>query len=168
MSITTETDNKFCDIFLNFEKKKSNDNSWESSAKRRFPWNIMPYLLFLPHVGRSFTAHSVPWQCRIAYLNQQQQQHFWKSGKIWNCRLLQIIGGALKVKSTIVWNKDKVAKILTVKDNNLNYLSIFCLAFPWFTLVGPCVVIKRNMVIGKWIKSPRGGVLLRWPLPKMN
>ena len=23
--------------------------------------------------------------------------YFWKSGKIWNCRLLQIIGGALRV-----------------------------------------------------------------------
>ena len=24
--------------------------------------------------------------------------YFWKSGKIWNCRLLQIIGGAFRVK----------------------------------------------------------------------
>ena len=36
---------------------------------RRFSWNIMPYWLIL------------------------------KSGKIWNCRLLQIIGGALRVKA---------------------------------------------------------------------
>ena len=26
-----------------------------------------------------------------------------KSGKIWNCRLLQIIGGALRVKGFVLW-----------------------------------------------------------------
>ena len=46
------------------------DITWESSASRRFSWIIMPYLFFV----------------------------FWKSGKIFNCRLLQYIGGALRVK----------------------------------------------------------------------
>ena len=46
------------------------DISWESSASRQFSW-----ISFL-----------------ICY--------FWKSGKIWNFRLLQIIGGALRV---ITW-----------------------------------------------------------------
>ena len=44
--ITTEADNKFCNIILNFKRKKE-WFSWESSAIRRFSWNIMPYLLFL-------------------------------------------------------------------------------------------------------------------------
>ena len=30
-----------------FSKKIRHDISWESSASRRFSWNIMPYLLFL-------------------------------------------------------------------------------------------------------------------------
>ena len=51
-----------------FSKEIRNYISWESSASRRFSWNIMPYLLFL------------------------------KRGKIWNCCLLQIVGGALWVK----------------------------------------------------------------------
>ena len=68
--ITTAADDTICNIFLNFQKKKKKNKyniSWESSASRRFSWNIMPYLLFL------------------------------KIGKTWNCCLLQIIGGALWV-----------------------------------------------------------------------
>ena len=45
--IMTTADNKFWDIFPNFQKKIRYDNSWESSASRRFSWNIIPYLLFL-------------------------------------------------------------------------------------------------------------------------
>ena len=45
--IKTATDNKFWDIFSNFQKKIRHDISWESSTSRRFSWNIMPYLLFL-------------------------------------------------------------------------------------------------------------------------
>ena len=37
----------------------------------------------------SYESHEISWF--ICY--------FWKSGKIWNCRLLQIIGGALWVKT---------------------------------------------------------------------
>ena len=37
----------FHNIFPNFWKKRRYDISWESSASRRFSWNIMPYLLFL-------------------------------------------------------------------------------------------------------------------------
>ena len=44
-AITTAADDKFCDIFPNFQKKIRYDISWESSA--RFSWIIMPYLLFL-------------------------------------------------------------------------------------------------------------------------
>ena len=33
--------------------------------------------------------------------------YFWKSGKIWNCHLLQIIGGALRVITRFVLFKDK-------------------------------------------------------------
>ena len=42
--ITTAADNKFCDIFPNFRQKRY--ITWESSASRRFSWN-MPFLLFL-------------------------------------------------------------------------------------------------------------------------
>ena len=48
------------------------DISWEPPASRRFSWNVMPYLLFL------------------------------KSGQIWNCRPLQIIGGALRVNHMVL------------------------------------------------------------------
>ena len=47
MPIITAADNIFCDSFPNFRKKRRYDNSWESSAGRRFSWNIIPYLLFL-------------------------------------------------------------------------------------------------------------------------
>ena len=45
--ITTAADNKFCDIFPNFQKKIGYDISWESSAARPFSWNFVPHLLFL-------------------------------------------------------------------------------------------------------------------------
>ena len=45
--ITIAADDKFCDIFSNFRKRIRYDISWESSASRRFSWNIIPYLLFL-------------------------------------------------------------------------------------------------------------------------
>ena len=58
----------FATSFPIFEKNKEL-YSWESSASRRFSWNIKPYFLF------------------------------WKSSKIWNCRLLQIVGGVLRVNA---------------------------------------------------------------------
>ena len=45
--ITTAADDKFCDIFHNFQKKIRHDITWDLSAGRQFSWNIMPYLLFL-------------------------------------------------------------------------------------------------------------------------
>ena len=45
--ITNAADDKFCNIFPNFRKKIRYDVSWESSASRRFSWNIIPYMLFL-------------------------------------------------------------------------------------------------------------------------
>ena len=57
---------------LKFSKKIRYDISWESSAGRRFSWIIISY-----------------W-------------YFWKSGIIWNCRLLQIIG-ALWVLMHTFW-----------------------------------------------------------------
>ena len=63
--IKTTADDKFGDIFSKLKIIRY-DISWELSASRRFSWNIMPNLLFLK-----------------------------KSSKIWRCRLLQIIGGAL-------------------------------------------------------------------------
>ena len=58
--ITTAADDKFCKIFPN-SWKKIRYISWESSASRRFSWNIMPYLLFLKKqqnlqiIGRDFS-----------------------------------------------------------------------------------------------------------------
>ena len=72
--ITTAADDESCNIFLNFRTKIRYDISWESSDSRRFSWNI-----FL-----------------ICYV--------WKSSKISNCCLLQIIGGALWVKGSQVRN----------------------------------------------------------------
>ena len=54
----------FATFSLIFEKIRY-EISWETSASRRFSWNIIPYLLFL------------------------------KKQQIWNCRLLQILGGTL-------------------------------------------------------------------------
>ena len=67
--VTTAADDKFCDTFPNFRKKIRYSITWESSASRRFSWNIMPYLLFLK-----------------IQLNLQSS-------------LLQIIGGALRVNT---------------------------------------------------------------------
>ena len=55
-------------IFPLFQKKIRHDISWELSAGGQFSWIIMPFFFF------------------------------WKSGKIWNFCLLQILGGALRVK----------------------------------------------------------------------
>ena len=57
----------FAATFLIFEKKIRYDISWELSASRQFSWKAR----------------------LICY--------FWKSSNIWNCRLLQIVGGALLV-----------------------------------------------------------------------
>ena len=46
--ITTAADDKFCEIFPNLKNKQTRYGiSWESSASRRFSWNIMPYMLLL-------------------------------------------------------------------------------------------------------------------------
>ena len=65
--ITTAEDDKFCDIFHNFRQKIRYD----------ITWNRLP----------ADDSHEI--SCLIGY--------FWKSSKIWNCRLLQIIDGALRV-----------------------------------------------------------------------
>ena len=75
--ITTAADN----IFLIFENKRY-DISWESSASRRVSWNIMPYFCFLLFFLLFFLL--------LFFV-------FLKSSKIWNCRLLQIIGGAFRL-----------------------------------------------------------------------
>ena len=77
--IEWEQGSRFCRIFLNPKSANHDCSSLghpsQFSTKIRyditwesFSWNIMPYLLF------------------------------WKSGKIWNCRLLQFMGGPLRVK----------------------------------------------------------------------
>ena len=65
--ITTAADDKFWDIFPNFRQK----------------------LGMILHENRLLTDDSLEISCLICY--------FCKSGKIFNCRLLQIIGGALWV-----------------------------------------------------------------------
>ena len=65
--ITTAADDKFCDIFPNFRRK---------------------YGMIL-HENRLPTDDSHKISCLICY--------FWRSGKICNCRLLQIIGGTLRI-----------------------------------------------------------------------
>ena len=65
--IMTAADDKICDIFPNFRQK----------------WGM------ILHENRLPADDSCEISCLIGY--------FWKSGKIWNCRLLQITGGALRV-----------------------------------------------------------------------
>ena len=67
--ITTAADDKFCKIFPNFRK----NNVW-----------------YCMRIVCQQTNDSHEISCLICY--------FWKSGQIWNCRLLQIIGDALRVK----------------------------------------------------------------------
>ena len=66
--ITTAADDKYCDFFPNFRKKKG--------------------MIFHKNTQPADDSHKV--SCLICY--------FWKSSKICNCRLLQIKGGALSVK----------------------------------------------------------------------
>ena len=73
MPITTAADNKFCNIsFLIFQRNKE--------------WYGM--MIFYENCLMEDDSHKI--SCLIGY--------FWKRDKIWNCRLLQIIGGALWVK----------------------------------------------------------------------
>ena len=69
--ITTAADDKFCNIFSSFRQKEG----------MIFHENRLPADDF----------HEI--SCLIYY--------FWKSSKIWNCLLLQIIGGTLWVKRLI-------------------------------------------------------------------
>ena len=66
-AFTTAADDTFCDIFLNFRKELG----------MIFHENFLP----------ADNSHEI--SCLICY--------FWKGGKIWNCRLLQIVGDALRV-----------------------------------------------------------------------
>ena len=66
-SITTAADDILCDIFLNFRKQ----------------WGTIFHENRLP----ADDSHEI--SCLISY--------FWKGNKVWNCRLLQIIGGALRI-----------------------------------------------------------------------
>ena len=66
--ITTVAAIKFCNIFLNFQKKQG----------MIYHENCLP----------ADNSHEI--SCLICY--------FWKGGNIWNCCLLQIIGDALRVK----------------------------------------------------------------------
>ena len=77
--ITTAADDKFCNIFPNFRKKYS-----MTSHENRLPAD---------------DSHEI--SCFICY--------FWKSIKIWKCRLLQIIGGVLWVKYIfcVGWKADQ-------------------------------------------------------------
>ena len=69
MPITTEADDKFCDIFLNFLRK-----------------GMVFHEFRLPEDD----THEMPYPI----------WYFWKSIKIWKCRLLKMIGGALWVNLT--------------------------------------------------------------------
>ena len=65
--VTVAADDKFYDMFIDFRGKIRLDISCESSAGRRFPWN---------------NKH-----CKVTK----------NSNKIWNCRLLQILDGTLRI-----------------------------------------------------------------------
>ena len=95
--ITTAADDTFCDIFLNFRKKYG----------MIFHENCLP------------TDNSREISCLIFY--------FWKSSKIWNYRLLQIIGGALGVKSLRVNTSHAsgvFCRLLKIFSNSLDQISI--------------------------------------------
>ena len=91
--------------------KKRYDILWESSAGRWLSWNIMPYLLFL------------------------------KKEQIWNCRLLQIIGGALWVKT----RKSAGPKPLPWRICPWHVLTVIQLPPLWlfgFDLIQACVFLR--------------------------
>ena len=74
------------------------DTSLELSAIRRFSWNIMPYLFLF----------------------------FWKSSKIWNCRLLQIIDGSLRVNTNGVFHKVWSSHVWMEGCPSVAFLPFFC------------------------------------------
>ena len=89
----------------NFQKKISHDITWELSASRQFSWNLMPYC------------------------------YFWKSGKIWNCCLLQIVGGALRVKLDLwVLTAAFNSSVLSTRSSSLSPL---CMTFSIFWAITP-------------------------------
>ena len=85
--IPTAADDKFCDIFSNFRKKYG----------MIFHENRLP----------SDDSHEIA--CLICY--------FWKSSKIWNCRLLQIIGAFHMLM-------ESVYKYFTISDSSRIFLCV--------------------------------------------
>ena len=103
--------------------------------------------------------HEIP--CIICYL--------WKSSKIWNCRLLQIIGGALWVNRYFSYPWTKTYAVGS-KKNHLKYLPYEHRFFHLFFLFqsecppvdstgSPFHIIFDRRVNGYLLTSLRGGCL---------
>ena len=65
--------------------------------------------------------------------------YFWKSDKIWNCRLLQIIGGALRVK-LVPLNMFKPSRIFLLTVLLLWIIFVSFLSF-YAVLAVPCSLV---------------------------
>ena len=86
----TAADDKFCDIFPNFQKNK---------------------VIMIFHENRLPADDSHEISCLISY--------FWKSSKIWNYRLLQIIGGTLWVKLPVIHSQPDVLGLVLGGDTTV-------------------------------------------------